>query len=83
MTRRPSSSPFPDAQAIIQGSWNWPNHRKDLEIFGTHGYVSAPDGKSVRMRLPGQQTDQTVTPKELPEQCNDGFAYLAAVVCGT
>jgi hypothetical protein len=34
------------------------------------------------MRLPGQQTDRTVTPKELPEQCNYDFAYLAAVVGG-
>jgi len=56
---------YPDAQAIIQGSWNWPDHRKDLEIFGTHGYVFTPDGKSVRMRLRGQQTDRAFTPKEL------------------
>jgi predicted dehydrogenase len=74
---------YPDAQAIIQGSWNWPDHRKDLEIFGTHGYVFTPDGKSVHMRLRGQRTDRAFTPKELPGQYGDGFAYLAAVVRGT
>ena len=74
---------YPEAQAIIQGSWNWPDHRKDLEIFGTHGYVLTPDGTSVRMRLRGQQTERVITPKELPAQYGDGFAYLASVVRGT
>ena len=74
---------YPQAQAIIQGSWNWPDHRKDLEIFGTHGCIFTPDGKSVRMRLRGQQTDRAFTPKELPGKYGDGFAYLAAVVRGT
>jgi scyllo-inositol 2-dehydrogenase (NADP+) len=25
---------YPEAQAIIQASWNWPFDRKDLEIYG-------------------------------------------------
>ena len=45
---------YANAQAIIQGSWNWPDHRKDLEIFGTHGYVFTPDASNVRMRLRGE-----------------------------
>ena len=73
---------YPDAQAIIQGSWNWPDHRKDLEIFGTHGYVSTPDATNVRMRLRGEPNERSVTPKGLPAQYEDGFAYLAAVVRG-
>jgi scyllo-inositol 2-dehydrogenase (NADP+) len=73
---------YPDAQAIIQGSWNWPDHRKDLEIFGTHGCVLTPDSKSVRMRLRGEQDEVAITPKELPAQHQDPFAYLAAVVRG-
>jgi scyllo-inositol 2-dehydrogenase (NADP+) len=73
---------YPDAQAIIQGSWNWPDHRKDLEIFGTRGYVFAPDATSVRMRLRGERTDNAIAPQRLPAQFGDGFAYLAAVVRG-
>ena len=74
---------YPDAQAIIQASWNWPTNRKDLEIYGTTGYVFTPDGKSLRVRLPGQQTEQAATPKEIPAQYADAFAYLAAVIRGT
>jgi predicted dehydrogenase len=74
---------YPDAQAIIQGSWNWPYNRKDLEIYGTTGYIFTPDGKSIRARLPGEPAEQSVTPKELPAQYLDAFAYLAAVIRGT
>ncbi|MEP7271430.1 MAG: Gfo/Idh/MocA family oxidoreductase [Acidobacteriota bacterium] len=74
---------YPDAQAIIQGSWNWPYNRKDLEIYGTTGYVFTPDGKNVRARLPGQQTEQAITLKEVPAHYGDAFAYLAAVIRGT
>jgi scyllo-inositol 2-dehydrogenase (NADP+) len=74
---------YPDAQAIIQGSWNWPDHRKDLEIFGTHGSIFTPDRRNVRIRLRGEQAERAVAPRELPAQHADGFAYLAAVVRGT
>jgi predicted dehydrogenase len=74
---------YPEAQAIIQGSWNWPYSRKDLEIYGTNGYVITPDGKSIRLRPQENQPEQAVTPKELPAQYADAFAYLAAVIRGT
>jgi predicted dehydrogenase len=74
---------YPDAQAVIQASWNWPTNRKDLEIYGTTGYVFTPDGKSLRVRLDAQQPEQSVTPKEVPPQYVDAFAYLAAVIRGT
>ena len=28
---------YPHAQAIIQGSWNWPFDRKDMEVYGATG----------------------------------------------
>ena len=74
---------YPEAQAIIQGSWNWPDHRKDLEIFGTQGYVFPPNAKSVHMRLRGKERDRKIPAKRLPTSLVDGFAYLAAVVRGT
>ena len=73
---------YPDAQAIIQSSWNWPDHRKDLEIFGTHGYVFTPDSKNVRLRVRGEQMEQTIASRQLPAKYADGFAYLAAVARG-
>ena len=42
---------YAKAQAIIQGSWNWPDHRKDLDLWHVHGYVSLPTQRNVRMRV--------------------------------
>jgi scyllo-inositol 2-dehydrogenase (NADP+) len=73
---------YANAQAIIQGSWNWPDHRKDLEIFGTHGYVFTPDASNVRMRLRGEFAEKVVVPAELNSSHGNCFAYLAAVARG-
>ena len=73
---------YANAQAIIQGSWNWPDHRKDLEIFGTHGYIFTPDATNLRMRLRGEIIEQVVAPQQLDSSHDNCFAYLAAVVRG-
>jgi predicted dehydrogenase len=73
---------YPEAQGIVQGSWNWPDHRKDLEIYGARGYVATPDGQRVRLRLRGDSAERAVPARPLPAQYRDGFAYLAAVVRG-
>jgi predicted dehydrogenase len=73
---------YSQAQTIIQGSWNWPDHRKDMEIFGTHGYISTPDATHVRVRLRGETNETAVSAPKLPTEYDDGFAYLAAVVRG-
>ena len=36
---------YPTAQCIIQASWNWPFGRKDMEVYGESGYISAPSSK--------------------------------------
>jgi scyllo-inositol 2-dehydrogenase (NADP+) len=73
---------YANAQAIIQGSWNWPDQRKDLEIFGTHGYVFTADATNIRMRLRGEPTEKVVAPAALDSIHDNCFAYLAAVVRG-
>ncbi len=50
---------YPHAQAIIQGSWNWPFSRKDMEIYGATGYVDTlyedhNPGAKLRERLTGE-----------------------------
>jgi predicted dehydrogenase len=73
---------YPGAQAIIQASWNWPDHRKDLEVYGTHGAVFTPDRNTVQARMRGENQVQRIAPKALAPQYADPFAYLAAVVRG-
>jgi predicted dehydrogenase len=73
---------YPEAQCIIQASWNWPYHRKDLEIYGKTGYLHAVDRQTLRLRENVKSQEQTITlPAQLPPH-DDPFAYLAAVVQG-
>ncbi len=72
---------YPKAQGIIQASWNWPIGRKDIEIYGQHGYMIADrNGLKTRTRPEKNDEYQTVPPPAKPG--NDPFAYFAAVVRG-
>jgi predicted dehydrogenase len=79
---------YPHAQAIIQGSWNWPFDRKDMEVYGATGYVDtlyqdgAP-GVKLRIRLPGEAAEHVETAPTLAPPQNDSVNYLTAVLGGT
>jgi predicted dehydrogenase len=73
---------YPRAQGIIQGSWNWPVGRKDMEIYGANGYVVAVDDRTMRARMRGERGEETLTLPPAPERVSDPFTYLAAVVRG-
>lgn len=72
---------YPKAQAIIQASWNWPFGRKDIEIYGQHGYMIADrNGLKTRFAETAKEEYHAVPFPSSPY--NDPFAYLAAVVHG-
>ena len=50
---------YPSAQCVIHGSWNWPWHRKDMEIYGTNGAVVAVDPDTLRSRVGLNKPEQT------------------------
>ena len=73
---------YPSAQCIIQASWNWPQSRKDLEVYGETGYVIAVDDKNMRTRY-GDQPEQSYLAEikyAIPEA--DPFLYLSGVIRG-
>ena len=71
---------YPQAQGIIQASWNWPFSRKDMEVYGRSGYVIAPDGRNLRVRTGAEETSSALEVRDPPY--DDPFSYLAAVVRG-
>jgi predicted dehydrogenase len=73
---------YPHMQGIIQGSWNWPVGRKDMEIYGTRGYVVAVDDQTMRVRMREERSEQTLRLPPAPARVSDPFTYLAAVVRG-
>lgn len=72
---------YKDAQGIAQASWNWPDHRKDLEVYGESGYAIATGGNSVRVKMRGQK-EAASTPEPLPADVKDELAYLEGIVRG-
>jgi predicted dehydrogenase len=73
---------YPRAQCIIQGSWNWPFARKDMEVYGTKGYAIAANATTVRQRLQESSPEETRQLAPRPAPFTDPFAVLAQVVRG-
>jgi len=71
---------YPHAQAIIQGSWNWPFDRKDMEVYGAKGYVDTVKLNNLRVRLPGDAEEHAETAPPLSAPQNDSLTYLVAVL---
>ncbi|MBF9254887.1 Gfo/Idh/MocA family oxidoreductase [Pontibacter sp. 172403-2] len=73
---------YPKAQCIIQGSWNWPFSRKDMEVYGTEGYAIAVNPTTVRQRLEEKSPEEVLKLDPRPDPYTDPFSLLAAVVSG-
>ena len=72
---------YPEAQGIIQASWNWPYSRKDLAVYGQAGVINALTPERVRERQGGNApTERTLSARPAP--FDDPFSYFAAVVRG-
>jgi predicted dehydrogenase len=79
---------YPHAQAIIQGSWNWPFNRKDMEVYGATGYVDTlyedhNPGAKLRLRLPGETSEHVENAPALAAPQDNSLNYLAAVLNGS
>jgi predicted dehydrogenase len=72
---------YPKSQGIVQASWNWPDHRKDFEVYGVTGYAHAIGGNTLRVRKRREQ-ESIVEPPELPIHERDAVSHLAAVARG-
>jgi predicted dehydrogenase len=72
---------YAKAQGIIEGSWNWPAARKDLEVYGQTGYAIATGGDSLKVRLPGRA--EAARPlADLPAAARDSISYFTGVARG-
>jgi glucose-fructose oxidoreductase len=73
---------YPHAQAVIQGSWNWPFARKDMEVYGATGYAITVGLDKLRVRHEHDNDEQLTTAAPLNENESNSLSYLAAVLRG-
>jgi glucose-fructose oxidoreductase len=71
---------YPQAQAIVQASWNWPFDRKDMEVYGQTAYVITVKRDDIRVRRGGEDRDQQIAAKPLPAPYDNELSYLRAVI---
>ena len=69
---------YPDATGIIEASWNWPFGIKDMEVFGTKGYLHALNGTTLEER----DTNTYYRIEVKPPMYKDNLSYLTAVLKG-
>ncbi len=70
---------YPNAQGIIQASWNWPYDRKDMELYGRSGQLLVPRRDVLRLRSGSTPEEEKIAPPLSGAQA-DPLSYLAAVV---
>jgi len=73
---------YPHAQAVIQGSWNWPFARKDMEVYGATGYAITVGPDRIRLRHEHDADERLTTAAPLVAPQTDSLSYLAAVLRG-
>lgn len=73
---------YPHAQAVIQGSWNWPVDRKDISVYGKEGYVTAHNAHDLEYRLNRNVPRQEIKVNDFSLAANDPFNYFAHVIRG-
>jgi len=72
---------YPDAQGIVQASWNWPFDRTDLEVYGRTGQALTVGQKVLRVRLEGMP-EETLQAPSLAPPGDESLSYFAAVARG-
>ena len=73
---------YPNAQAVLMPSWNWPFDRKDMELYGATGYVITVASDNLRTRYHGERSESQKPASPLPENQSNSLSYLAAVLHG-
>jgi len=73
---------YPQTQAVINASWNWPFARKDMEIYGSSGTAATAGAGWLRVRHELDANERTVSAPPLNDPQDDPLSYLDAVLVG-
>lgn len=71
---------YPKKKIVIQASWNWSHNRKDMQIYGTKGYVNCKNAKDMILMENEQVGEKKYIPQPISEAKKDPFRLLYEVV---
>ena len=73
---------YKSAVAILQGSWDWPFAIKDMDVYGSTGYVKTIKSDHVEIRREGEAEGHASQATPVPAPYDDPLHYLGAVIRG-
>ncbi len=71
---------YPKAVGIVQGSWNWPFGKSDVEVYGKTGEVVTVGRDALTVRKAGDAAAKTEQAPALMPPADNELKYLRAVV---
>ena len=71
---------YPEAQVIIQASWNWPDHRKRMYLYGKSGYIHCKNGAEMEILETDEENPVVMEAPPLEKGIHDPFALLTKVI---
>jgi len=73
---------YPQAQAIIQASWNWPIDRKDLEAYSVQGQLTAPDPHTIFVHTQDMKDKEKISLEKGEGVYPNPFQFFTDVING-
>ena len=76
---------YDNSVAIIQGSWNWPIGRKDMDIYGETGVILSENSHNMSIRISegyDGYSEEVLKLEDRAKPYDDPFSYFAAVIRG-
>jgi predicted dehydrogenase len=73
---------YPQAQGIIQASWDWTFPRKDVQIYGRKGIIRTINPTDYDIQLDRTKRPEEKTAAPLPAPYGSSVEYFAAVIRG-
>ena len=67
-------------QVIIQASWNWSHNRKDMQIYGSQGYINCINTNQMELMSTEKEGVKTHLPAPISDYQKDPFRLLYEVV---
>ncbi|SHI91589.1 Gfo/Idh/MocA family protein [Pseudozobellia thermophila] len=71
---------YAQTEVIIQASWNWPHHIKDMEVFGTTGFIKCKNAEKMEVMFNETDAPRSIKAEPLPKGDDDPFELLRKVV---
>jgi predicted dehydrogenase len=71
---------YPKQQVVIQASWNWSHNRKDMQIYGSDGFINCINGTQMKLMKEESQGEKTHSPPQIAAFEKDPFRLLYEVV---